>query len=212
MFFKTLFIGGIVGFITSVFVNFEQYMQYLNPFNGLDLLGVILFYLGYALIFTVVSQTGFFAYLFIHRFGEGFFKSFWPVVQFLLILLALFDMAYFSSDRIPLWFKLSLVGFILLLGIVVSWMKMKQTNATAFIPSMFLLVVITALELSMVLRAGDLHFVVLMVMPVLAASAYQLLVLHKVTAVDKEHQQRIAERRKARMERLKEKETSKKQK
>jgi len=205
MFFKTLFIGGIVGFITSIFVNFEQYMQFIAPFNALDLLGVVLFYLGYALVFTVVSQTGFFAYLFIHRFGEGFFKSFWPIVQVILILLALFDMAYFSSDNIPLWFKLSLVGFILVVGLIVSRIKVTKTNSTAFIPSMFLMVVVTALELSMVLRAGDVRFVVLMVMPVLAASAYQLLILHKVTEVDEEHQRRIAERRKARMERLKEK-------
>src|SRR5699024_4459343 len=166
MFFKTLFIGGIVGFITSIFVNFQQYMQFINPFNALDLLGVVLFYLGYALVFTVVSQTGFFAYLFIHRFGEGFFKSFWPIVQVILILLALFDMAYFSSDNIPLWFKLSLVGFILVVGLIVSRIKVTKTNSTAFIPSMFLMVVVTALELSMVLRAGDVRFVVLMVMPV----------------------------------------------
>lgn len=210
MFFKTLFIGGIAGFITSIFVNFQQYMEFIQPFDFVELLGVVLFYLGYALVFTVVSQTGFFAYLFIHRFGEGFFKSFWPIVQLLLILLALFDMAYFSSDDISLGFKLFMIGFILVFGFITAWIKMKKTNVTALIPSMFLMVVVTALELSMVLRAGDTDFVLLMLIPVLVANAYQLLILHKVTEVDEEHQRRIAERRKARMERLKEKEAAKK--
>src|SRR5699024_12499617 len=104
----TLFIGGIVGFITSIFVHFDHYMAYLQPFNALELLGVVLFYIGYALVFTVVAQTGFFAYLFIHRFGIGFFNSFCPIVSFLLVLLALFDMVYFSSNQIPLCFRVVL--------------------------------------------------------------------------------------------------------
>src|SRR5699024_3306805 len=137
MFFKTLFIGGIVGFITSIFINFQQYMQFLSPFDGLELLGVILFYLGYALVFTVVSQTGFFAYLFIHRFGEGFFKSFWPMVQLLLILLALFDMVYFSSNQIPLWFKVVLAAVVLITAFIVARLKVKKTNQSAFVPSLF---------------------------------------------------------------------------
>src|SRR5699024_3827046 len=104
MFFKTLFIGGIVGFITSIFVHFDQYMAYLQPFNALELLGVVLFYLGYALVFTVVAQTGFFAYLFIHRFVFGFFKFFWPFYHFLLILLAL--LIWFISPVIKFLFGL----------------------------------------------------------------------------------------------------------
>lgn len=205
MFFKTLFIGGIVGFITSIFVNWQQYIQFLSPFEGIELLGVILFFVGYALVFTVVSQTGFFAYLFIHRFGEGFFKSFWPIVQILLVLLALFDMVYFSSKDIPLWFKFTYAGLILVTALIVAKVKVNKTNATAFIPSVFLMVVVIALEISLVLRAGDVQFIILMVVTVLTATAYQLLVLHEVTAVDKEHQQRIEERRRKRYQLQKEK-------
>ncbi len=96
-FFKTFFIGGIVGFIASFFINSAEYAAVLNPFNAKELLGVSLFYLGYALVFTVIAQTGFFAYLFVHRYGEGFFRSFWPTVQVLVILFALFDLIYFTS-------------------------------------------------------------------------------------------------------------------
>lgn len=211
MFFKTLLIGGAVGFITSIFVNWQQYIQFLSPFEGIELLGVVLFFLGYALVFTVVSQTGFFAYLFIHRFGEGFFKSFWPMVQILLVILALFDMIYFSSKDIPLWFKFVFASFILVTALVVAKVKVNKTNASAFVPSVFLMVVVTALEISLVLRAGDIPFIILMIVTVLTASAYQLLILHEVTAVDEEHQRRIAERRQARLQQQKEKQEAQKQ-
>ena len=199
MFFKTLLIGGLAGFIASFFVNFQEYKQVIVPFNGMELLGVSLFFLGYSLVFTVVSMTGFFAYLFIHRFGQGFFKSFWNVVQILLIILALFDMMYFTSDKIPVLFKWILVITILLAGYIVSQIKVTMTKKTAFVPSLFFMIVITALELSLVLRAGDVKFIILMVAPVLVANAYQILVLHKVTEVDPEHQKRIEARRKARI-------------
>lgn len=212
MFFKTLFIGGLAGFITSFFVNWQQYSNVLQPFNGMELLGLTLFFIGYALVFTVVSQTGFFAYLFIHRFGQGFFKSFWPFVQVALIAFALFDIIYFSSNKLTITSKWALVIFIWIVAIFVSWVKMKQTNKTAFIPAMFLMIVITALELSMVLRAGDIDFVILMVIPLVTANAYQLLVLHKVTEVDEEHQRRIEARRKARMEQIKQKQKAKENK
>src|SRR5699024_8816240 len=73
---KTLIYGGIVGFIASFFVRPGDYLEYLNPFDAFELLGVILFFLGLGLVFTVIAQTGFFAYLFVHRFGENIFKSF----------------------------------------------------------------------------------------------------------------------------------------
>ena len=90
-FFKTLIYGGIVGFLTSFIVKPGEYGEYLSPFNAFELLGVILFFIGLGLVFTVIAQTGFFAYLFAHRYGESIFKSFWPTVQVLLILFALFD-------------------------------------------------------------------------------------------------------------------------
>ncbi|HLR23842.1 MAG TPA: KinB-signaling pathway activation protein [Pseudogracilibacillus sp.] len=200
MFFKTLFIGGLAGFVASFFVNWQDYSAYLSPFDGFNLLGVALFYLGYALVFTVIAQTGFFAYLFIHRFGQGFFKTFWPVVQVLLMLFALFDMIFFTSDDISALFKWSLVIIIGMTAYIVATIKVKQTKKTAFIPTMFLMIVVSALELSLVLRAGDVKFIILMLVPVLVANAYQILILHKVTAVDPEHQARIEARRKARRE------------
>src|SRR5699024_6750709 len=76
------------------------------------------------------------------------------------------------------------------------------TNRTGFIPTLFLMIVVTALELSLVLRAADVDYIILMLTPVLAANSYQVLALHEVTKRDEEHIKRIEERRKARRKKM----------
>lgn len=214
MFFQTLLIGWIVGFATSLIVQHGEYAKVLSPFNGKDLLGVVLFFSGYALVFTVVAQTGFFAYLFIHRYGQSFFRSFWPTVQLLIIAFVLFDIVYFTSKELSLAFRIGLMLTVLLAGLIVSYFKMRQTNRAAFIPALFVMVVILTLELSLVLRAADKAFILLMLTTLFAANAYQLLILHHVTKVDPEHQRRLEERRKQRLalQKQQQKEQAKKQK
>lgn len=205
MFFKTLIYGGLAGLLTSFIVKWREYANFLQPFDAIELLGVFLFFLGYALVFTVVAQTGFFAYLFVHRFGKGFFKSYWPMVQILVILFALFDLIYLSSKEIPLMFKIGMTIVVLVFGILIARIKVKETNPSAFIPTLFVMVVVTALELTLVLRPADTAFITLMLVPVLVATAYQILQLHKVTAVDEEHRARIHNRRMERIAKQKEK-------
>src|SRR5699024_6111609 len=102
------------------FVKSQEYANVLQPFDGMELLGLVLFFIGMALVFTVVSQTGFFAYLFIHRFGQNFFRSFWPTVQVLVILFALFDLIYLSysagDGEISLLFYIIMTAVILIYG------------------------------------------------------------------------------------------------
>lgn len=202
MFFRTILIGGLVGFVTSFFVKSKEYANVLQPFDGMELLGIVLFFFGMALVFTVIGQTGFFAYLFIHRFGQNFFRSFWPTVQVLLILFALFDLVYLSysagKGEISLLFYIIMTAVILIYGIIIARLKVKQTNRTGFIPALFVMIVITALELSLALRAVDVDYIILMLTPLLAANSYQVLALHEVTKKDEEHIKRIEERRKAR--------------
>src|SRR5699024_4689604 len=138
--FKTLFLGGIVGFIASFFIKSAEYSTVLSQFDAKGLLGVALFFFGYVLVFTVIALTR---------------------------LFALFDLVYFTSDKLSLGFKFTLVAVILISAIIVAYFKMKETNVTAFIPALFLMIVITALELSLVLRAADVGFILLMLVPVL---------------------------------------------
>lgn len=211
MFLNTLWIGWLIGLLTSLAVNFSVYETYLSPFNGKELFGLFLFYSGKGLVYTVIAQTGFFAYLFVNMYGQNFFKSFWPMVQALIIAFVLFDIVYFTSKELSLFFRFGLMFVILIAGLVVAYFKVRQTNRTAFIPALFVMIVILTLELSLVLRTGEANEIILMLMPLLAATAYQLIMLHHVTKVDPEHQRRIEERRKKRrdLQKQREKENAK---
>lgn len=203
MFFHTLWIGGLAGLLTSFIIKGNEYLPHLSPFQGKDLLGVFLFFLGYGLVFTVVAQTGFFAYLFVHRYGESIFRTFWPTVQIVVVAFVLFDIVYLTSKELPFLFRLGLMLFILISGLIVAFFKVRQTNKSAFIPALFLMIVIVTLELSLVLRAADADFIILMVVPVVVATAYQLFALYHVTKFDPEHERRKEERRKKRLEQMK---------
>lgn len=216
MFFKTLFIGGTVGLITSFFVMSSEYIAILKPFDFMELIGLLLFFLGLGLVFSVVSQTGFFAYLFIHRYGQGFFRSYWPTVQLLIIAFVIFDLIYFpykgAEGKISLLTFILMTSFIVIFALIVAQIKVKKTNRTAFVPTLFVMIVITALEWSLVLRTSDLNYMILMLMPLLVANAYQILILHEVTKLDEEQKKRLEERRRRLQEQQREKEKMKKAK
>src|SRR5699024_242090 len=88
-------VGGAVGIFVSFFVASGGYMEALQPFVLFTLFGIAIWYVVYGLLFSVISQAGFFSYLFINQFGLSLFRSFWPTVQLLLVAFALFDLVYF---------------------------------------------------------------------------------------------------------------------
>lgn len=191
LFLKTLAIGGLVGLITSFFVNVEGvYTDNLQPFNFLGLIGVMLFFIGHGLLYSAVSQTGFFAYLYVNRLGLSIFRSFWPTVQFVLIAFITFDLIYFpykaSDGEVSLiWFILMAAG-LLLYGYMIAKIKAKETKKHAFIPAFFFMVVFTVVEWVPALRIGliGVDFSIIMVITLLVCNTYQLLVLHRLNQAD----------------------------
>ncbi|MED4869618.1 KinB-signaling pathway activation protein, partial [Geobacillus stearothermophilus] len=132
------------------------------------------------------SQAGFFAYLTVHRFGLGMFRSLWNAVQLVLIIFVLFDLVYFrymvfadKGDSIIPYVLTAL--FILAVGLAVAYIKSAQTNKGAFVPALFFMVVVTVIEWFPVLRINDRDWLYLMLIPLLVCNAYQLLILHKLT-------------------------------
>src|SRR5690625_2837904 len=99
LFFTTLLLGGLVTLITSFFVNFDLYVENLRPFNGFGLLGLVYWYVLYGFIYSIISQAGFFAFLFINRIGLSIFRSFWSTVQYVLVAFVLFDLVYFPDRK-----------------------------------------------------------------------------------------------------------------
>lgn len=208
---KATVIGTVVGFITSVIVAWDVFVGVLNPLQPMELLGVFLYFFGFALVFTIVSLAGFLAYLFVHQFGASILRSFWPLAQLLIVAFALFDIVYFSNKDIVVMHRIYIALFVLLAALFVSWIKVKQTNFTSFFPAMFFMVVVTSLELTLGLRTSDLQYIVIIIVTLVVTNGYQLYEWHHVTKVDPAHQKRIEARRKERLAKQKALEKEKKQ-
>ncbi len=159
--------------------------MYLSPFDFIEVVGLILFFVGLGLTFSVVSMTGFFAYLFIHRMGLNMFRSFWPTVQVLVIAFVLFDLVYFpyqaANGEVAIYWYILGVLALLAFGWIVAKRKAKETNSKAFVPALFFMVVITTVEWVPGLQVQGSDYAWLMIVPLLACNTYQLLTLHRIT-------------------------------
>ncbi|MFD1738324.1 KinB-signaling pathway activation protein [Bacillus salitolerans] len=185
LFFSTLMVGGISTIILGFIIRWSEYQPFFSTFNIKEILSITFWLLGLGFIFSVISQMGFFAYLTVHRFGLGIFKSLWSPVQIILIVFVIFDLVYFRFQ----WFAqseesiLAYVLFPILIftyGLIVAYIKKSQTNKHAFIPAMFFMVVVTTIEWIPALRANEESWLYLMLFPLLICNSYQLLALHKL--------------------------------
>ena len=91
--------------------------------------------MGVGFIFSVISQMGFFAYLTIHRFGLGMFRSssLWNIVQLFFIAFVLFDFVYLRSvlianGEVSLGNNILVAGVLFMFGAIVAYIKSKETN------------------------------------------------------------------------------------
>lgn len=200
LFFRTLLLGGIAGLASSFFVEWPKYAEVVKPFDFVEIMGLVVFFIGLGLVFSAVSQTGFFAYLFINRFGLGMFRSYWKMVQVILIAFVVFDLAYFpyqsAKGELPFYmFGLMSLG-ILVYGMIVAKIKAKKTNSSAFVPTLFLMVVMTAIEWVPGLRVSGYEYAFLMIIPLLACNTYQIMSLHKLSVpADKQNKSTSSSRK-----------------
>ena len=187
LFFTTLFLGGISTVIIGFVLEWDKYAKFFKNFDGKEILAVSFWLMGVGFIFSVISQMGFFAYLTIHRFGLGMFRSpsLWNTVQLFFIAFVLFDFVYLRSvlianGEVSLGNNILVAGVLFVFGAIVAYIKSKETNKKAFVPALFFMVVVTILEWVPALRINDTDWLYLMVIPLLLCNAYQLLILHRL--------------------------------
>jgi KinB signaling pathway activation protein len=187
LFFTTLFLGGISTVIIGFVLEWDKYVKFFQDFDGKEILAVSFWLMGVGFIFSVISQMGFFAYLTIHRFGLGMFRSpsLWNAVQLFFIAFVLFDFVYLRSilianGEVSLGNNILVAGVLFVFGAIVAYIKSKETNRKAFVPALFFMVVVTILEWVPALRINDTDWLYLMVIPLLLCNAYQLLILHRL--------------------------------
>ncbi|MCM3113250.1 KinB-signaling pathway activation protein [Lederbergia lenta] len=179
-------LGGLTTGILGFFIRWSEFQPYFTEFKFGAIASTFIWLVGVGFIFAVVSQVGFFAYLFIHQFGLGIFRSIWlwNAVQVVLVIIVLFDLVYFRFQKFAgegesLLPYVGLALFILVSALVVAFIKAKMTNRTTFASALFFMVVVTILEWLPVLRPNDESWIYLMIFPLIACNAYQILMLQK---------------------------------
>ena len=137
LFWTTLLIGGAAAGIIGFIVRWSEFSPYFTDFNLGKILSTLAWLFGVGMIFSVISQMGFFAFLTVHQIGLGIFRSYklWGGVQLLFILVALFDVVYFLHKAFGGSLAPYLIdaAIIFVVGLIVAYAKMKQTNKDTFI-------------------------------------------------------------------------------
>lgn len=190
LFVSTLLIGAAAGMITGLIVEAKLYKDFV------DFLALGIWLFGVSCIFSLISQMGFFAYLTIHRFGLGIFRSIklWNAVQIVLIAFVLFDLVYLrytafaeKGDSLAPYFIPAAI--LTVIGLAIAYLKQRETNREAFIPALFFMVVVTTIEWFPVLKANDFEWVTIMFVALVVSNAWQIMLLHRLNANSKKNPQ-----------------------
>jgi KinB signaling pathway activation protein len=189
LFLSTSLLGGATVILTVLVLGWGDIAGVKDTFGEFFAAAIWLFVVG--LMFSVISQMGFFAYLMVHRFGLGIFKShrLWNRIQIVLILFTFFDLVYLRllafSEPGETWIDYMMLPTILLIiAIIVGYLKARVTNQTAFVPAIFFIFVVTSVEIVPALTQNDPTWVTLMLVPILVCNIWQLLILQRLTSVE----------------------------
>lgn len=207
-FFNALLIGGIVTAVMGLIVRWEFFSQYLADGEIWQFTGALFWMVFLGFTMSVVAQMGFFAYLTIHQFGVNMFKTLtlWNWVQLLIITVVLFDLIFFrfrltSDDTGRTLLYLTLLASLIGVSAITAYFKAKWTKKHTLISALFFMIVVTTLEWlpALMVRSGNIdEWVTILLFPLLAVNAYQLLLLPKYNKQSDVDKVKLEERRQAR--------------
>jgi KinB signaling pathway activation protein len=205
----TMLIGGGVTAAASLFIRWDFFQPYLAAGEFVEFIAALAWMVLLGFTMSVIAQAGFFAYLTLHQVGVGVFKTLtlWNWVQMLLIVVVLFDLIIFrfAPDAKSAGDWAFYIGLLLVLvgaAIATAIKKVKMTGKKhVLISAIFFMIVITSLEwiIALMGREDNINiYVALLLFPLLAVNAYQLLMLPKYNEKSDQDRKRLEERRKAR--------------
>ncbi|MWV47414.1 KinB signaling pathway activation protein [Paenibacillus sp. HJL G12] len=182
LFLKTLLVGAIVSIITGFLLPYSR--ETISFKDAKDVLFYLLILFGFGAMTSVYSQLGFFAYMILNYTAIGVFKlKTWQYIQFVLAVLALLEVMFFRSfvGREGNQAADLLLGIaILVVAVAVAFFKVRATNPSAWVPTIFFMTAVTIVEMVGGLKINDNNATIFIVVPLLACNAYQILILHKV--------------------------------
>lgn len=182
LFWTTLLIGAGGAVITGLALQFVNGRIDFKGVADFFLYPIILF--GSGMLVSVYAQLGFFAYLILNYMSNGIFpQKIWKYIQLVLSVLALLELIFLRTvvgGERNVISDLILGIVILLAAIIVSYFKVRSTNISAWIPTLFFMTAITIVEIIGVLRIGVDSATVFIVVPLIACNAFQILMLHRI--------------------------------
>ena len=178
-------VGGVT---TTIVGSIMQWTDQSFGFMGLQAAGFNALMMALVgLLFGAFSQMGFFAYLTLNYIALSVFRKsyLWNALQAYTTIFLLGGIGYLlyqDRERLNNWVFWALPLGLALGAWLVAYLKVKQTNNNAFIPTLFLQVVVTVLESWPSLQGEEANAtaIVFMVIPMFICNAYQIMWLHRL--------------------------------
>lgn len=183
LFITTLLVGGLGGIVSGFLIGWAELTKSTisNFFVG-SLMNLL-----FGCTISIVAQMGLFAYMTFNYMALSIFKSnsLWKSVQVFFILFTFFDMVYLRyttySRGTSLWPYLIEPVCLLIVSILFAYVKVRLTNPTAWVPTVFFLFVCTAIEWIPALKEQHASSILSMIIPLMACNVWQVLHLHRLT-------------------------------
>ncbi|MDI2586246.1 KinB-signaling pathway activation protein [Psychrobacillus sp. NEAU-3TGS] len=210
-FLNAMLIGGVITGILGLFIRWDDaFAKYFEAGQWGEFFAAFAFMIVMGFTVSVIAQMGYFAYLTIHQMGVNIFRTLtlWNWVQLLIIAIVIFDLIMFrfrpnAETTGQIWLYVILLAILIITAIVVAIAKANMTKKHTLISALFFMIVVSTLEWLPVLmvRADNVDsWVTLLLFPILAVNAYQLLALPKYNAKSDEDRLKLEARRKERRE------------
>jgi KinB signaling pathway activation protein len=193
LFFSTLGWGSLFGLIVGIILisTDNEFILWEVSSPGLNVMNVINIALAGATI-SVVSQMGFFSYLIFRYIVVGIIRKqrIWEYIQLIIIaesILFLTHLRYlfFDIPRISWTEAIMLPVVLLIIAIGIAYWKVKMTKASAFIPTLLFMFVVTIIEAIPALRLNSPPSYIFMLTPLIVCNAWQILKLHRLIRNEK---------------------------
>jgi len=182
LFWSTMVVGAVVCVICGSFMLLtDQEFGFL----GLEVTGFNALMMALSgLMIGAFSQMGFFAYLTLNYIALSVLrkKYLWNTLQGYTTVFAVFGLGYvLYEDKTNNWFFWVLPLVLFALSLLGAWIKVKQTNFSAFIPTMFLMFTVTFVEAWPALQGKtNIAAIVFMLSPLFLCNAYQNMMMHRL--------------------------------
>ncbi|WP_400164625.1 KinB-signaling pathway activation protein [Brevibacillus sp. TJ4] len=182
LFLTTLLLGGLGGILVGLVFDMDK----MTEGSVANFLMGMLMYMLYGMTISIVSQMGFFAYMTVNYFAKTIISSasLWKSIQIFLVLFVFFDMVYLRYTMLnednSVWFYFIEPIMLLIVAVATAYGKASVTNRSAWVPTLFFMFVVTALEWIPALKQVGVHATLSMLVPLLFCNVWQVMQLHRV--------------------------------